>query len=124
MIVLNDSTYVGTVQLGQGKQDIVSSGGSGLGQASYKSSITERSYRVECDPYVQGHHNLDDCAYAFVHRPMEGNSTLGKLVMARRDSLQDFETTPRPLRFAPPLHFPPKETTTTSSQSCMEIQQD
>jgi hypothetical protein len=42
----------------------------------------------------------------------------GKLAMARRDSLQDFETTPRPLLFAPPLLFPPKETI-TSSQPCM-----
>ena len=58
------------------------------------------------------------CLYC-LDDPMEGNSTLGKLVMARRDSLQDFETTPRPLLFAPPLHFPPKETIILS-QSCKQ----
>jgi len=83
--------------------------GSALGKTSYKSFVSERSCRVKRKLSVLTHHNFNYFAYAFVHHPMEGNSTLGKLAMARRDSLQDFETTPRPLLFAPPLHLPPKD---------------
>jgi hypothetical protein len=49
---------------------------------------------------VSAHDDLEYLAYACVHHPIKGNFTLGKLAMARRDSLQDFETTPRPLLFA------------------------